>query len=625
MQAALMRERRFWPLFWTQFLGAFNDNLFKNGLGMMIAFRAVTVGGLDAKSLVALTAAIFIAPYFLFSVVSGQLSDKYDKAWLMRLVKVSEVVVMAVGAVGFWLGNVPMLLAVLFLIGVHSTVFGPAKYAILPQQLNEAELVAGNALVEMGTNLAILLGTIAGGVLMAWPGGEHWVAAGTLVVAAAGLATSFALLPAPSMNPAATVSLDPVGPLVETIRLCRRGRSVWLSILGISWFWAFGAALLSVFPTYTEQVLGGGESLATLFLGLFSVGIGIGSLLCEKLSRERLELGLVPIGTFGMSLFTFDLFLVGHPWALPDHALTVGEFLSTFSGIRIAVDLLLLAVAGGFMIVPLYTLVQWRTPKTETSRVIAGNNVLNAVYIVGSALLLMGLFAVGLDEVHVFLVLAVLNAAAALYTYTVVPEFALRFCVWVLSHVVYRIKVVGHANIPIDGPVVLVANHVSFVDWLVLAAALKRPPRFVMHASFYDLPVLRWLFDQARVIPIAGSKEDPERLETAMETIHRELQDEQVVCIFPEGRITDTGQMYPFKAGVERIVARDPVPVVPIAINGLWGSFFSRRDGAALTKPFRRFYSRVWVTVGAPIPPGEATAERLGGEVERMWSAHPQA
>jgi 1-acyl-sn-glycerol-3-phosphate acyltransferase len=625
MQAALMRSRRFWPLFSTQFLGAFNDNLFKNAVVIMIAFRAVTVAGIPPAQMVALSAAIFIAPYFLFSALAGQLSDKYDKAAVIRATKVAEIVIMGIGALGFLIGSVPLLLLVLFFMGMQSTLFGPCKYSILPQHLQEDELVAGNALIEMGTYLAILLGTLAGGVLIGMEGGERIVAGGVVVVALMGLVTAWAVPPAPSANPGLKVSLDPFFPTWELVRLCRKKQSVWLSILGISWFWCFGSAFLSLFPSYTKDVLGGQESLATLFLALFSVGIGLGSMLCEKLSRERLELGLVPIGSFGMSLFTLDLWLVGQPWPTPAEPIGVMAFLGTFAGARIGVDLALLAVFGGFMIVPMYTLVQWRSDPAETSRIIAGNNVINAVFMVAGALVLAGLFAAGLSTVQIFLALAVVNALVAIYTYTVVPEFMLRFVVWVLSNLVYRVRVQGHSHIPIDGPVVLVCNHVSFVDWFVIAAAIKRPPRFVMHESYYRIPVVSWLFRQARVIPIASIKENPEVLEAAFELIHRELQDEQVVCIFPEGRITDTGEMYPFKQGIERIIKRDPVPVVPVALNGLWGSFFSRRHGPAMTKPFRRTWSRVWVSVGEAVPAAQVTAETVQDRVKELWTRHNAA
>lgn len=622
MRASLMAERRFWPVFWTQFLGAFNDNLFKSALVVLILFREVSVGGIAPAQMVALTGAIFITPYLLFSAISGQISDKWDKARVMRAVKVAEVGIMLFGAVGFAIGSVPMLLVVLFAMGTHSTVFGPCKYAILPQHLDEGELVEANALVEMGTNLAILFGTISGTMLVGQPNGELLVAGGAVGTALIGLLVARFIPAAPSAHPELRLSFDPIRPTWALVQLCRKKPSVWNSVLGISWFWAYGATFLAGFETYAKDTLGGAEVLVTWFLALFSIGIGLGSIACERLSRERLEIGLVPIGAIGMSLFTLDLYFVGAPWPTPAEHIGLAAFLTTFAGWRISLDLFSLAVFGGFMIVPLYTLVQWRTDRGETSRVIAGNNVINAVFIFGGAFALAAMFAAGFAAVDVFLWFALLNTAIAVYMYTVVPEFVLRFVVFVLSRCVYRVRVVGHENIPIDDPVVLVSNHVSFIDWFVLSAAIKRPARFVMHRMFYDLPVGGWFFRQAKVIPIATRKEDPQIMEQAFARVHDELQDSQIVCIFPEGRITDNGEMYPFKPGVEQILARDPVAVIPIAINGLWGSFFSRRDGPAMTKPFPRgWFSRVWVTIGEPIPASEASAEVLEAKVRALWSA----
>ncbi|MBX2799496.1 MAG: MFS transporter [Myxococcales bacterium] len=623
MLGGLLITRRFWPLFWTQFLGAFNDNFFKNALVILITFRAVHIAGIPPEQMVALSTAVFILPYFLFSGFAGLLADKLDKAAVVRGTKLAEIGVMALGAAGFVLESPELLVLVLFFMGLQSTVFGPCKYAILPQHLQEEELVSGNALVEMATYLAILLGTIVGGILVGMPGGDWLVAVGVVLTAVVGFGAATFIPPAPSVRPDLRMPWDPVRPTLELLRVARRQRPVWLAILGISWFWSFGAVLLSLFPAYTKDVLGGGESLATLFLAMFSVGIGMGSVLCERLSRERVELGLVPLGALGMSVFCLDLWLVGQPWAAPEARMAVSEFLSTWSGLRITVDLGMLAMFGGFMIVPLYSFIQLRALPHERSRVIAGNNVVNAVWMVASSLALTGVFALDVQLVDVFLGLAVLNLAVTITMYTVVAEFMLRFVVWVLSFGVYRLKVEGEEHIPREGPCVLVANHVSFIDWFVIAAAVRRPPRFVMYHRFMKLPLISYLFRQAQVIPIAGAKEDPELLQQAMDRISSELQDGWTVCIFPEGTITETGEMMPFRPGIERIVQRDPVPVVPMAINGLWGSFFSRKDGSAMTRPFRRVWSRVSVTVGAPVPASEVTAAGLQDRVAALLARHP--
>ena len=618
MHAAMLTTRRFGPLFVTQFLGAFNDNFFKNALVILIAFRAVSVAGLPPQSMVALSAAVFILPYFLFSATAGQLADKLDKSAMIRWTKNAEIGVMVLGATGFALGNVPMLLFVLFLMGLQSTVFGPCKYGILPQLMDDDELVTGNALIELGTYLAILLGTLAGGLLVSVPRGEWVVAGGVLLIAVAGRVASHFVPATEPQDAGLEVKWDPVGPTIELIRLCREARSVVLSILGISGFWLFGSAFLSLFPPYTKDILGGTEGIATLFLALFSVGIGIGSMWCERLSRERLELGLVPIGSFGMSVFTLGLFAVGAPFPVGE-PMGVLAFAAQPMGWFIGVCLLGLAISGGFLIVPLYTLIQQRARDEVRARIIAGNNVINAFFMVLGSLALVGLQAVGLDPVAVFGVLALGNLLVAIYIYTVVPEFLLRFVAWMLSVVAYRVDVRGHGNVPDTGGAVLVCNHVSFIDWFIVAASVKRPARFVMYRGFYEMPIIHFLFRQAGCIPIASRKEGEAALQEAFDRISNDLREGWVVCIFPEGRITDNGEMYPFKPGVERILARDPVPVVPMALNGLWGSFFSRQGGKAMSKPFRRgLFSRVALTIGEPMPP-TTTAAQMQEVVEGLW------
>lgn len=626
MQAELMRSRRFWPLFWTQFLGAFNDNFFKNALVILITFQGLHVAGVPPKLMVPLSGGIFILPYFLFSATAGQLADSMDKATLMRWAKIGEVCVMAVAALGFVTGQVALLLLVLFCMGTQSAIFGPCKYGILPQHLEEEELVAGNALVEMGTYLAILLGTICGGELIALDLAGPWlVGGGVALIALGGMALSWWIPPAPPLSSDVVVDWNPVRPTVEILGLTRKNHVIFLSILGISWFWLFGSAFLSLFPTWTADTLDGTERLATLFLALFSVGIGVGSSLCEKLSRERLELGLVPIGSFGMSLFTFDLWWIGDPWEQAAGTVGVLAFFADPTGWRIALDLLLLSTFGGFLIVPLYALIQLRAEPAERSRIIAGNNIWNALFMVGAALLLAALAAAGLDAPSIFGLLALINAVAAVYMYSVVPEFMLRFCVWVLSTLTYRVKTVGLSNIPKEGPAVLVCNHVSFIDWFILAGAIKRPARFVMDKGFHDLPVVSWLFRQAKTIPITSRKVDPATFEAAFDTISEQLREGWVVAIFPEGKLTGDGEMDAFKKGIEHILARDPVPVVPMALNGLWGSYFSRIEGSGMKKPFRRgLFSRVWLHVLPPVPPEQATAEVLEALVREQWEKMPE-
>lgn len=629
-QLSLFRGRRFWALFATQFLGALNDNVFKNALVILVAFKALSVAGLSPENLVVASGAVFMLPFFIFSATAGQLADKYPKPRVVHWIKAAEIGIMLVGAYGFLTQSLWVLLFALLMMGVHSTFFGPVKYSILPQLLTEDELVGGNALVETGTFLAILIGTILGGALAGMgDGGLVAVSVLVVVIAAAGLFTSFFIPALPPSNPALAVQWNPVTPSLETYAVTRRNRAVFLAILGASWFWFFGAAVLSLLPIYTRNVLHGNEHVVTLFLALFCLGTGLGSLLCERLSDRKLELGLVPFGSIGMTLFAFDLFLVGSPAEAPAELLGIGGFLQQPGALRICIDLLLLTTFSGFFIVPLYTLMQQRSEAEYRSRVIAGNNIVGALFIVLSSVMLLVLRAASFTIPQIFLVLALLNAAVAAYIYKLLPEFLFRFLCWILANVLYRLRTIGRDHIPQEGPALLVCNHVTFVDWMIIASACKRPARFVMYHGFFKIPLLGWFFRDAKVIPIAPAKEGRETLEAAYDQIARDLADGEIVCIFPEGMVTKDGNMNAFRPGVEKILRRTPVPVVPMALCGMWGSFFSRKYGRAMSRPFRRFWSRITLVIGEVVPPEQATAAELQrrvatlGDVELSATAAP--
>jgi MFS family permease len=440
-QLHLLAERRFWPLFWTQFLGAFNDNLFKNALVILIAYRSMTLLGISSATIVVACAGIFIFPFFLFSATAGQLADHYPKWILMRWVKVWEIGVMVLAGVGFATDNLALLLTVLFLMGMQSTFFGPAKYAILPELLDDETLVGGNALVAMATFLAILLGTITGGVVIA--GGDVWVSRlGLMVVAVAtaGFVTSLFIKKMPAANPELPVRLNPVKPTFEILKLTRSVRPVFVSVLAISWFWFLGASFLSLLPNFSKDVLGGGETVVTLGLATFCVGIGSGSMLCERVSRHHLEIGLVPLGSIGISVFAIDLAFSGWRFTPPAGGtlLTVAEYLRQPGGVHVLLDLFMIAVFSGFYTVPLMTFIQQRSAGAVRSRVIAGNNILNALLMVISSAALMGLLAAAVSIPGIFLILALLNAAVATCIFTAMPEFWHRFVAWLKRTLRFR-------------------------------------------------------------------------------------------------------------------------------------------------------------------------------------------
>jgi 1-acyl-sn-glycerol-3-phosphate acyltransferase len=600
-QFSLLKTRRFGPFFGTQFLGAFNDNLFKNALVVLLTFQAAQWTAIKPELLANLAAGVFILPFFLFSATAGQLADKYDKATLTRLVKVLEIGVMIVAGIGFWLHSLGVLMLCLFLLGLHSTMFGPVKYAILPQQLKEEELVGGNALIEAGTFVAILLGTLVGGLLAGMADGTTWIAGVCLLIAIAGYIVSRGVPAAPAPDPGLRVNPNPITETWRNIGFARENRTVFLSIMGVSWFWLFGALLLAQFPAYAKNVLGGTETSVTLLLATFTLGIGIGSLLCERLSARHVEIGLVPFGSIGMTVFGLDLAFAS-PTTLPAAPLAMLPLLTAPGTAHVLFDLFAIGLFGGFFIVPLYALIQLRSNPAQRARIIAANNIMNALFMVVGAGAAAGLLSTGLGIPALFGVAALCNAVVAVFIFKLVPEFLLRFVVWLLVHSVYRLDKKGVDQIPAEGPALLVCNHVSFVDGLVIAAACQRPIRFVMDHRIFRWPILSFVFRTGRAIPIAPSKEDPELMDKAFDEIAAALEAGELVCIFPEGRITSDGALGPFRPGIARILERTPVPVVPMALSGLWGSIFSRRDGAALARPWKaRPFRRIAISVGLPV------------------------
>ncbi|MET0794534.1 MAG: MFS transporter, partial [Polyangiaceae bacterium] len=490
----------FWALFTTQFLGAFNDNLFKTALAVAITFEASSLGSLGPTSLVALSGALLILPFALFSALAGQLADRYPKQRLIRLTKLAECGIMTVGGAGLVLRSLPLCFGALFLLGTQATFFGPLKYGALPELLPQKRLVQGNAFVEMGTFLAILLGTIAGGILA--QGSRSLLAALVLSVAALGYLVARGVPALPAAAPDLHIDRGWLAPTWRLIGLSRQNRAVFHSVLGISWFWLIGVVVLSLLPELVKDHLGGGPTVVTFMLGAFSIGVGLGAFVCEKLSFEQIELGLVPLGSLGLSVALAWVGLVTGPHAAHVGVLSVSQFLAESRGIEATASVTLLALSGGVFTVPLYTLLQGRSDPSSRSRVVAANNVMNAGFMVVGTGLLAGLSAAGVSVPIVLILLAAANLLVAAYTYSVVPEFLFRLICWFLAHVLYRLKIEGQERIPREGPAVLVANHVTFIDWLIISASTQRPIRFVMHYEFLRIPLTGRLFRDAKVIPI---------------------------------------------------------------------------------------------------------------------------
>ncbi|HUN53744.1 MAG TPA: MFS transporter [Smithella sp.] len=622
-QFGLLASKRFAPFFWTQFLGAYNDNVFKNTLVLFIAYKMGSALAAKSDILINLAAGLFILPFFFLSATAGQIADKYEKSMLMRYIKVAEIIIALMAAFAFYYKNVTGLMFLLFLLGCQAAFFGPVKYSIIPQHLTSKEIVGGNAMVEGGTFLAILLGTISGGLITQMDSGKLWAGIILVAVAVTGWLASRMIPHAAADSPELKLDLNPVTQTWQTMKISMEKRPVFLSILGISWFWALGLAYLSQLPNYTRNVLHGSEQVVTLLLTMFSIGIGVGSLLCERLSGKKVELGLVPLGSLGLSIFGFDLVFahlslpaaqaVGMP------LMNLREFLGILGSHRVLMDLLMIGVFGGLYIVPLYSMIQVRTRPEIRARVIAANNILNALFMAAASLvaaLFIGLLKFSIPQF--FLILVIMNLVVACFIYSMVPEFVIRFMMWVLSKIMYRVKRTNLDVIPEEGAVVLICNHVTFVDTLFVAGSIQRNIRFVMDRMFFKIPVLNYIFRKGRVILIASKKDYPDVYEKAFDEISQALREGEPVCIFPEGKLTLDGNMDIFKPGIEKIIARDPVTIIPLALRGLWGSFFSRKKGSALSRWSRGFRSKVEIIAGEPIAPEGVTAECLHDVVSSL-------
>jgi 1-acyl-sn-glycerol-3-phosphate acyltransferase len=617
-QFRLLNERRFAPFFWTQFAAAGNDNVFKNAFVVFVTFEATNLLSVDPGMIVNVIGALFILPFMLLSATSGQLADKYEKSQLIRLIKLFEIAIMVIGCAGFVLSSIALLFVALALLGVHSTLFGPVKYAILPQHLATDELVGGNGMVEMGTFVAILIGTIAGGLVVAIkPHGTLWAGLLTIAIAVFGWFASRRIPYTPAVAPGLRINWNLFTETWRNLKLGRENLVVWRSMLGISWFWFYGAIYLAQLPEFTKGVLGGDEHVFTLLLAIFSIGIGVGSLLCERMSGRKVEIGLVPFGSIGLTLFAIDLWLATRHLA-PAGASGVSAFLAQPESWRVIVDIVLLGVFGGFYTVPLYALIQARSEPSHRSRIIAANNILNALFIIVSAAVAIALLKAGLTIPELFLVVGILNGIVAVYIYTLVPEFLMRFLAWLLIHTLYRVRQQGLENIPDEGPCVLVCNHVSYVDAMVISACVPRPIRFVMDHQIFRIPVLSFVFRAMNAIPIASAKVDAALKERAIREAQDALAAGEIVGIFPEGKLTTDGELNVFRPGVQQIVSAVPAPVVPMALSGLWGSMFSHASRGSVFRKFRGVFSRIGLEVAPPLRPAATTPEELRSVVLQL-------
>ncbi|RTZ16494.1 MFS transporter [Vibrio aquaticus] len=614
-QTSLLGQRRFLPYFITQFFGAFNDNIFKNVLLLFVAFAGAGALPISSNLFINLAAGLFILPFFLFSASAGVLADKYEKSWFIRKVKLAEIGIMSLGAIGFITESYVILLILLFLMGTQSAFFGPVKYALLPQQLKPNELVPGNALVETGTFLAILLGTLGAGMIASAENAKYIAAGAVVIFALFGYISSRSIPEAPASAPDIKFRWQPITQTKKTIAIAKADRTVFQALMAISWFWFLGAAYLTQFPNFTKLHLNGSESAVSFLLALFSVGIAVGSLACDKLSNHRIEVGIVPLGSLGITVFG-ALMATSIPSALPEFS-SFGDFISYRELWPLFAYLLLLGASGGVFIVPLYALMQQRAKPTERAQVIAALNIYNSLFMVGSAVLgIVCLSLLNLSIPQLFLLLAVMNFAVACYLCLQVPIFVVRFLVWILTHTMYRVNHKNLHHLPEKGGALLVCNHVSYMDALLLSAVCPRLIRFVMEEDYANLPPLKRFLNRAGVIPISATNR--RSIVRAFGDVEQALAEGHIVCIFPEGRLTSDGEMNEFMRGMDLILKRSPVPVIPLAIKGLWGSYFSRSKGSAFKGLPSRFWSRIEIEAGEPVAPNLASTQAMHQKVAQL-------
>jgi acyl-[acyl-carrier-protein]-phospholipid O-acyltransferase/long-chain-fatty-acid--[acyl-carrier-protein] ligase len=592
-QLKLLRVQRFLPLFGSQVLGAFNDNLFKSAFVMMVTFGAEMRQGHDPATLAALAGAALIAPFFLVSATAGELADRFNRATLMRVLKAAEIVIVLAASAALLTQSLALSLLTLFLLGTQSSLIGPLKYALLPQYLRADELVDGNALMESGTFLAILLGTIAGGITVAELWGPRAACLLLVVCAVSGFAFSLLVPPAKAPSPELRLSRNLLGATLGVLAQARESRAIWRSILGISWFWTVGAVYLSQLPAFVRLTLGAGSPVVTLFLAAFSIGVGVGSVLCARVMRGEISARYVPLAAVVMGVFSFDLAFASTGVSAPaGDTIGILAFLSSGHGPRIFFDLLGVAVAGGFFVVPLYAIMQSRSAEAARARIIAANNIVNALLMTGAAIVTAALLALGFAIPQLFLVLAVLTVVAALVVCALLPQDVMLLLARTLLRAAYRVEVRGLEHVAAAGDRVVIApNHVSFLDGALIAAFLPGSPVFAIDTAQAARPLVRLLLAGAELYRM-----DPLR-PMSTKSLIKAVQASRRCVIFPEGRLNVTGgALMKIYDGPALVADKAGATILPVRIDGIEFTAFSRLGGRLR----RRWFPKVTLMILPP-------------------------
>jgi acyl-[acyl-carrier-protein]-phospholipid O-acyltransferase/long-chain-fatty-acid--[acyl-carrier-protein] ligase len=561
---------------WTQFLGAFNDNVFK----MIVMLFAIETLGLQRGA--AIVGAIFVAPFLLFSGYAGHFADRYSKRRVLIVTKSLEIVAMALALAGFFAGRLDMLLVVLFLMATQSTFFSPAKYGIVPEILPDEELSRANGLLEMSTFAAIVLGTAMGGELFERAQDRPAILGLTLLaIAIVGTLTSFGIPRRPAAKPGQRLALNPWSEIGRGVGRLWPDRTLWMTVVGLSFFWFLGALLQLALVPFGREVLQVGDAAASRLYTPLAIGIAAGSMLAGRLSGQKIELGLVPLGSFGLGVFSL-------------------VFASVSSYAAAAIALVALGLAGGFFAVPLNALIQQRPHDDEKGRVLATNNFINTVGILLASGVLMLADWGRISTSQLLSIAGVFTLLSSVYALVMLPDFLVRFVLWLATHSIYRIKIVGQPHIPQRGPALIIANHVSMVDGALIGACIQRFVRFMVYGPYYHTRGVHWLLSRMHAIPITAG--DRASVTGAIERARGELQAGHVVCIFVEGSISRTGNLLPFRRGFERMVSGLDVPIVPVYLDRVWGSIFSFKHGRFFWKLPERLPYPVTVAWGPPLP-----------------------
>lgn len=585
----LFKYRGFQPFLWAQFLGALNDNTYKMVISLFAVGAAPQLYSTSGQ--VSIVSFVFILPFFLFSGYAGYLADVFSKRYTLIATKGLEVVAMIAATVAFVSGQFYFMLAVIFLMGVHATFFSPAKYGILPEMLPDRELSRANGILEMTTFVAIVLGTAGGSFLYAVWRAELWVVGLILTaVAAIGTAASVAISRVPAAAPQRPFVWNPFAGIWTGIKRLYGDRTLWLTVLGITYFWFLGQLLLlDLFPL-GKQIMRLDEFWIGVLATFLAAGIGVGSLTAGRLSGDKVELGLVPLGAVGIALFS------------------VGLFYSTDSYTQTCAALTLLGFSGGLFSVPLYALLQQRSGRDEKGQLIATNNFLNTGGILlAAAALPFFTETLRIPPDSIILLFGIFTLGATVYALKLLPDFLIRFSLWLLAHTIYKIRIVGQEHVPFRGAALLVCNHTSYVDALLIGACVQRFIRFMVYRPIYETRGLQWLFRLMKAIPV--SAESPRAVVESLERARAELRDGHVVCVFAEGAITRTGNLLPFKRGFEKIVQGTAAPVIPVYLDRVWGSIFSFKNGRFFWKWPERVPYPVTVLFGRPMPSGASAHE----------------